>query len=191
MSHKAKTRIVKRLLRRLRARDGYSLIEVIVAMTSTLVVFGAVMTVVVAAANIQNHTSNRTEAEFTAQSGVAELGRLIRQATSVAYVTSGNQTKISLSGGPLGATTIDCSSGACIVSGGSTGQPLSSVSNTDVFTLWCRATGSSSSDLTTSGCSSYKYLTVRVVIAISCSHEEVHTCASNTVELDDGFNVSS
>jgi hypothetical protein len=123
---------------------------------------------------------------------VAEVGRLIRQATGVAYV-GGNQYAITLTGGPLGTTTISCSqvTDVCSVSGGSTGQPLSSVTNADVFTLECRQAGATSSDLTTSGCASYSYVAVRVVISVSCNHQEVGSCDNNTVELDDGFNLSS
>src|SRR5581483_12320704 len=194
MDHEAIGEIASRMGRRIRAAEGYTLIELIVGIAAAFAILGAVMVVVVAAASVQNHTSNRTEAEFTGQAGVAELGRLIRQATSVTYTSGGTQpgqAKISLAGGPLGATAIDCSTGACAVSGGSTGQPLSSVTNNDVFTLWCRSSGASSSDLTTSGCSNYSYVTVRALIAVNCGNEEVQTCANKSVEIDDGFELSS
>ena len=177
---------------RLAVARGYTLIELMIAMAVGVGLFAGVLLVVIGASNAQNHTANRADAEFTAEAGVSEIGRLIRQATGVSYV-GGNQYDISLTGGPLGATTINCppATGTCTVSGGGTGQPLSSVTNTDVFTLECRQTGSNSSDLTTTGCGSYSYVNVRAVLSISCSHQEAGSCASNNVELDDGFNLSS
>lgn len=185
------------LARTARSEAGYTLVEALVAMIASLALMAAVFTFTISAAQSQTHTANRVDKIMEAETGAGTIGRLIRLAHSVTYLSGTSQTGISLSGGGLGATTsIDCSTGTCLVtSGGSTtGRPLSGITNSDVFKLYCRAAAgtSTSSDLTTTGCASYSYVALRSVTTIPCSHEESGTNpCTRTVELDDGFGLQN
>jgi type II secretory pathway pseudopilin PulG len=175
--------------------EGYTLIEALVAIVASIALIAGILSLTISAAQQQTHTANRVDKLLEAETGVGAIGRLVRLAHSVSYLSGTNQSGISLSGGSLSAaTTIDCSSGACIVSssGSANARPLSNLASTNVFTLYCRvASGNAtSSDLTTSGCPSYSYVGLKAVTTIQCNQTEAATSAcGNTVELDDGFNL--
>jgi type II secretory pathway pseudopilin PulG len=175
--------------------DGYTLIEALVAIVASVALMAGIFSLTVSAAQQQTHTANRVDKLLEAETGVGAIGRLIRLAHTVTYISGTNQSGISLSGGGLPATTtIDCSSGTCIVSSGGSAnaRPLSNLASTNVFTLYCRvASGNSaSSDLTTSGCAAYSYVAMKANTTIQCSHTEAGTSScGNTVEIDDGFNL--
>lgn len=104
-----------RIARGSQAQEGFTLVELIVAMVLALIVVGAPLSFLIVSMNQQNAISSRTYAARQAQSGLEQLTRDLREAIStdttgasynVTVSSSGTQTSVSfeIPGGATGAT---------------------------------------------------------------------------------------
>jgi Tfp pilus assembly protein PilW len=84
---------------RLRAQDGITLIELLIAMILGLVVAGGAMTFVIVALDQQNTISSRSVAQRQAEVGLARLTRELRQAQEVVSSTGANSTPVTVTFG--------------------------------------------------------------------------------------------
>jgi prepilin-type N-terminal cleavage/methylation domain-containing protein len=106
-----------RIARRLRAQDGFTIVELVVAMALALVVVGAPLTFLIVSMKQQDSISSRAYAARQAQTALEQLTRDLREAIStdttgatynVTVSSSGAQTSISfeIPGGATGSTGV-------------------------------------------------------------------------------------
>lgn len=118
-----------RLSRRARARasaeDGFTLIELIVAMALLLIVVASLASVLVSATNTAVDANNRFQAQEQARTGLTFLTRELHCASTVTVTdTSGT----ALASGTAGASLRETIPSTCATSGG-----------TSLFVTWCTA----------------------------------------------------
>lgn len=118
-----------RLSRRVRARataeDGFSLVELLVAMTILLVVIASLASVLVSATHTAVDANNRFQAQEQARTGLTFLTRELHCASTVAVINTSGTT---LAAGTAGAGITETIPSTCATSGGST-----------LFVTWCTA----------------------------------------------------
>jgi type II secretory pathway pseudopilin PulG len=191
---------VQELRRRLRAERGYTLVEVLVATVSGLVVAGAMMAALMASLHLSNVSANRMAAVETLQNAVQRMTTELRPAASVAYVSGHANLGVTFTPPGSGAVpvTYDCYSTAstCVrtVGGSQTAVLATGVQNSDVFTLECRTASGDrlvvSNGGSLMGCAhGLDYVAMKLVITVPCNGQGNAACANGTIEIDGGTSL--
>lgn len=129
----------RRPLRQLRASDtdGFTLMELLVAMLMTIVVFGAISTLMIEGFTDQSAVENRAAQLQQAQAAIQQLVRNLREATSVSVPNSHTITYSDPVATGFQSATFACSSStdACTNTIGGLAQTVvTDVVNTNIFT---------------------------------------------------------
>ena len=188
--------------RRLAGQSGFTLVELLVAMTMALVVFGAVLSLVLVALHQQMSTSNRADALDTAQVAVAQITKDLRQACAgtvsiPSNATSGTKVTFNIGQAPNGCTSNTTAiAWDCGVSGtggtscvrtvaGSNRTYATLVISSPVFT--CQNPPG-----TTAACATATYVQIQLALAVTCAGEgrtPTGCPSSRKVQVTDGVNL--
>ncbi len=201
-------------LRVTRKADGYTLVELLIAMGLALVIVGATSGLLVASLHTQSHAFNRVSAAQSLETALGAIENELRPSASVAYVGGEANLGITLTapanvipaGGttPGSAVTYDCFTtvGTCgrTISGAAKQVLASNIANADVFTLECRkaegdlvpvANGGATATCANSG--AFDYVAIRLVQTVGCAGQGIAptSCNNGTVEVDGGTSLRS
>jgi prepilin-type N-terminal cleavage/methylation domain-containing protein len=134
----ASARLPRRLRARVAAEDGFTLVELIVAMVILVIVVASLSAVLVSATHSEVDANNRFQAQEQARTGLTQLTRELHCASSVTVTnTAGSALAAGVSGSRI-ATTVPST---CSTSGGVT-----------LYVTWC----TSASTLNTSDYALYR-----------------------------------
>ena len=152
MHSATRARLSRRARARVTAEEGFSLIELIVAMVILLVVIASLASVLVSATHTAVDANNRFQAQEQARTGLTFLTRELHCASTVAVINTSGTT---LSAGTAGAGITETVPSSCATSGGTTLYvtwcTAQSTLNTSDWALYRRTSTSSQPTCTASG----------------------------------------
>lgn len=160
---------------RVTEEEGFSLVELIVAMVILLVVIASLASVLVSATHTAVDANNRFQAQEQARTGLTFLTRELHCASTVAVINTSGTT---LSAGTAGAGITETVPSTCSTSGGTTlfvtWCTAASTLNTTDWALYRRTSTTSQPTCTSSG--AVKWVDYLQTSTIFCLPDTTHAC---------------